>query len=565
MTFSSSRMTKFLGRISLCVISGFLARLAFPKPAFSFLAYVALVPVLLLLLRISRPRQGFLYGLCFGFTFYYSNIFWLNTLATYNPYIPIGIFLLGAYLGLYGGIFGWATVLLKNRSPRLFFILIPSVWIMLEYLRNVGQLAFPWSDLSSTQSKNMLLIQICDITGIWGVSFLIMMINVSLALLADTVLSKKILPAKQKEGKVKAAIHVPLPYLPGVIVSLSVLCFILVYGAVRFGRDYEGEKEIRVAVLQPDIPQKIKYASYAGTEKERERLYSFLESVNFEMLKELNDPSVDLVVLPESAFTKPMFNYQKEALAKLGEESRRLSAGILVGANREVFYNKAGEIARPGEEIAEYDAYNSCWYILPSGSLSAETYDKIHLVPFGEHLPYFDLIPGFQRIIVQTGSFLKGKNYTLFPVQARDKNGEKTGDLHFATVICFESSFNWLFRRFAKRGADFFVIVTNDGWYEDSAGPYQHFDLAVFRAIETRRWIVRCSNRGVSCVISPRGEILHRTNLNTRASILASFCPGQNHTCHEWTGDLFVYILLFLLIGESLFHFQRTRKKKNSS
>ena len=565
MIFPDSRKTKLLGGISLCLFSGILGRAAFPKPDFSFAAYFALVPVLLLFLRLIRPREGFLYGLCFGFTFYYSSIFWLNTLVPYNPYIPIGIFLLGAYLGLYGGFFGWATVLLKNRSPRLLFILIPSVWALLEYARNVGQLAFPWSYLSATQSKNTLMIQICDITGIWGVSFLIMMINVSLALLADAVLSRKILPVKPKEGKDKSALHAPLPYLPSVIVSFFLLCIVLVYGAVRRGKDFEGEKEVRVAVLQPDIPQKTKYASYAGTEAERERLCSLLESVSFEMLGELKDPTVDLVVLPESAFTRPMFNYQKEALAKLGGEAKRLSAGILIGANREVFYNKAGEIAGPGEEIAEYDAYNSCWYVLPSGSLSPETYDKIQLVPFGEHLPYFDLIPGFQRIIVQTGSFLKGKNYTLFPVQAVDRNGKKTSELHFATVICFESSFNWLFRRFAKRGADFFIIVTNDGWYEDSAGPYQHFDLAVFRAIETRRWIVRCSNRGVSCLISPKGEILQETNLNTRAVIVSSFYPAQNHTCHELTGDLFIYLLLLLLIGESLFHYQRRGKKKKSS
>jgi len=551
--------------MSLCLVSGILARAAFPEPALSFTAFFALVPVLLLLLRLPHPRQGFLYGLCFGFAFHYANIFWLNTLATYNPYIPIGIFLLGAYLGLYGAVFGWAAVLLKNRSPRLSFLLIPSVWVILEYMRNVGQLAFPWSYLSATQSKNTLLIQVCDIAGIWGVSFLLMMINVSLALLADAVLLPKISLVKPKKEKGRAATHSPLPYLPSVIVTLILLCFALIYGARRLGRDFDGEREVRVAVLQPDIPQKTKYASYAGREDERERLYSLLESVNFQMLEGVKDRSVDLVVLPESAFTKPLFNYQKEVIAKLGEESRRLSAGIIVGANREVFYNKAGDLARPGEEIGQIDAYNSCWYVLPSGSLSSETYDKIQLVPFGEHLPYFDIIPGFQRIIVQTGSFLKGGNYTLFPVGARDRNGLETRDLHFATVICFESSFNWLFRRFAKRGADFFVIMTNDGWYEDSSGPYQHFDLAVFRAIETRRWIVRCSNRGISCLISPKGEVLHRTNLNTRATILASFRPGKNHTCHEKMGDLFVFLLLLLIVCESLFHYQSRKWKKNSS
>ena len=161
--------------------SAILLRLSFPKPSFYPLAFFALVPFFTILMRLERPGDGLWSGLIFGWTFHYSNIFWLNTLAAYNPFIYVGIFLMGIYLGLYGGLFGWAAVLLNKKSPRYSFILFPSLWVAVEYLRNMGQLSFPWSYLSATQAHNLPLIQICDITGVWGVSFIVALVNATLA------------------------------------------------------------------------------------------------------------------------------------------------------------------------------------------------------------------------------------------------------------------------------------------------------------------------------------------------------------------------------------------------
>ena len=534
------------------VASAILLRLAFPKTAFYPFAFFALVPFIYLLFNLKNPKAGLLCGAIFGFTFHYANIFWLNTIAAYNPFAIIGIFLLGVYLGLYSAVFGWGSVLLIRRNPRFSFILLPCLWVVLEYIRNVGQLAFPWSYLAATQAGNPLFIQICDVTGVWGVSFLVALVNVVLGRFLHRLIHGKSLSHLAAD----------------VGLTLAILLLVIWYGAWRLKGEYKGNVPIQVSILQPNIPQKLKFASYAGTQEERKLLPAILESTNFEMLQQLEEGSSELVILPESAFTRPYFGLRKKLLDRLNKESVRLGAGILAGANREVFYNEDGELVQPGEDIKNVAAYNSAWYFQPvehqerfkASDISKATikkpmtYDKIHLVPFGEHLPYFDLIPGFQRIIVQTGSFLEGEKFTLFPLRLSDQdttattNREAESFFRFAVVICFESSFDWLLREFVRRDADFLVVITNDGWYEDSAGPFQHNDLSIFRAIETRRWIVRCSNRGISGIISPKGVMFEKSRLNQREIINGTIYPKKIHTIYERSGNLLVVFLLLPLL-----------------
>jgi len=522
------------------LISALLLRLSFPKPSLYPLTFFALVPFFSALMRLERPRDGLLCGAIFGIAFHYSNIFWLNTISTYNPFIYIGIALVGLYLGLYGALFGWVTILLKKGLRRITFLLFASLWVSVEYLRNVGQLSFPWSYLSATQAHNLPLIQICDITGVWGVSFLLAIIN---AALADFFLSLK------AHRSLKESLTSPA-------VALALLILTLLYGAMCLKHDFKGRYEMRVALLQPDIYQKMKFAGYAGTDVETKSIPPVIDAINFGMLKNIQTGSADLVILPESATITPYFGLQKELLSKLGSEAQRISAGIFLGANREVFFDEAGREVGPTDKIAPAGAYNSAWHFLPNGKLFPRTYDKMHLVPFGEHLPYFDLIPGFQRIIVQAGSFMKGKSYTLFPVEA---HGQK---FLFGSVICFESSFGWLLRRFAGRGADFLVIITNDGWYEDSAGPYQHYDLSIFRAIETRRYVLRSANRGISAIIEPTGHVANHTSLNRRETLAGSIYPRSSTTVYKSIGDLSVLPYFALPLYKILNLIKRKKRGK---
>lgn len=521
------------------LLSAILLRLCFPKPSLYPLAFAALVPFFAALMKMERPREGLIIGFVFGFVFHYSNIFWLNTLAHYNTFIYIGILLMGIYLGLSGALFGWLAVLLIKRHPHIILFFYPSLWVAIEYLRNIGQLSFPWSYLSATQAANLPFIQMCSFTGVWGVSFMLALANMALAISFIRIRERR---------KIKEIIFAP--FWIAVIIAL-----IHIYGMTRvYSKVVHTNPPLRVALIQTNIPQKIKYAGYAGTEDDLKKIPPQLEAINFEMLSKLEPHSADLVLFPESAVISPYFAYQKELLKKFSEEAKRISAPILIGANREVFFDQQGRVVGPNDKIFGVNAYNSAWFIQKDGSLFPQTYDKIHLVPFGEHLPYFDLIPGFQRIIVQTGSFLKGTNYTLFPVETQGH------PYRFGTVICFESSFGWLFRNFTNRGGDFLAIMTNDGWYEESAGPFQHADLSIFRAIETGRYVLRCSNRGPSYIIEPTGHIAQRTALNERTILKGVFHPRSNKTLYAILGD-WVVLPWFILPLWALFEFLKNRRK----
>ena len=525
--------------IFLSIISAVLLRLSFPKFSLYPLAFVALFPFFLALMEAERSRTALISGLIFGFVFHYSNIFWLNTISAYNFFAIFGIFILGVYLAAYVAVFGWLAFKIHHRLPRFTFLTFPSLWVVLEYIRNMGQLAFPWSYVSATQSYNTPLIQVADITGVWGISFIVVAVNVIIAELIHY----------RKEGKDLK------PSLKRAVIIASALVLLFVYGIIRMNGDYTKEPEIKVAAVQPNITQKEKYASYAGDQNTRLQLQPVIEEVNFNMLSRLEDENTDLVILPESCFTSPYFELNRELHQRLSAESKRLSAGIILGANREVFFDSEGNITDDHDEIAGIGCYNSAWWFRPDGQISGNIYDKVQLVPFGESLPYFDKIPGFRKLIVQTGSFLRGKNYEPFTLPVEGEH------LKFSTGICFESAFGRLFRRFANEGADFLLIITNDAWYEDSAGPYQHNQLAVFRAVETRRWLVRCSNRGISCYISPSGKIVKKTELNKRTIISGMIKPGKAKTVYLVLGDFFIIPLVLFLLGVTIYIIVISRRK----
>jgi len=537
------RLADFFRRHAMALSSAVLLRLAFPKPSLYPLAFIALIPLVLAFLHETRPRGGFRQGLIFGFVFYYANIFWLNTIAYYNPFAYIGIFLIGLYFALCGGLFGLVFVALARRAPRMAFVSFAALWVFLEYLRSLGQLAFPWSYLSASQARFLWLIQVCDVTGVWGLSLLIALINGAFA---------QSIHQYRQRGLRHGAVF-------PIAVAVAALAFVLIYGVLRLRSDFEGGTSIRTTIIQPDITQKIKFYSYAGTKEQTETLPFVLEGVNYDMLQDIPDHGTDLVVLPEAAFTRPYFGLDRNIIGRMKQEARRIGAGILAGANREIFFDRNGRRITHEGAVADVGAYNSAWFFTREGELYGKAYDKMQLVPFGEHVPYFDLIPGFQRIIVQAGSYMKGTEYTLFPVKAWDTSTSPplhAGYARFGCVICFESAFPHLFRRFHRTGADFMTIITNDAWYEDSAGPWQHHDLAFFRAVETRQWIVRCSNRGLSAIIAPSGRAVAESGLNTRAVLSGEVKPQRNRTVYGAAGDwlpwlCFIFMtILFMKRGE---------------
>ncbi len=428
------------------IVSAILLILAFPNFNLSYLAFVGFVP-LFLVIRSKKPKEAFWISYLCGFLFYLVTLYWLYHVTIF------GLIIVCLYLALYFGIFG----LLFNRFA--FFTLHPSpltglliaiIWIILEYLQAHLFTGFGWALLGYSQYKNLALIQIADFSGVYGVSFIIMMVNVGIY---------RFFKRSLKE----------------IVIAGMVLAAAIGYG--KIGEDKGGQgKEITVSIVQANIPQEMKWDPAAKDE--------ILERyANLTRLAAFEDP--DLIIWPETSFPG-FFGINKETQEVL-DLARKVDTPLLIGANT-------------SEGL---DSFNSAVLISERGKV-VDRYDKIHLVPYGEYVPFSDKIPFLHRLVLgELGEFTPGKEYKAFSLQP----SPFTNEVKFATLICFEDIFPKISKKLVQNGAEFLVVITNDAWYGKSGAPYQHAAASVFRAIENRVPIVRCANTGYSCFIDPRGRI----------------------------------------------------------
>ena len=428
------------------IVSAILLILAFPNFNLSYLAFVGFVP-LFLVIRSKKPKEAFWISYLCGFLFYLVTLYWLYHVTIF------GLIIVCLYLALYFGIFG----LLFNRFA--FFTLHPSpltglliaiIWIILEYLQAHLFTGFGWALLGYSQYKNLALIQIADFSGVYGVSFVIMMVNVGIY---------RFFKRSLKE----------------IVIAGMVLAAAIGYG--KIGEDKGGQgKEITVSIVQANIPQEMKWDPAAKDE--------ILERyANLTRLAAFEDP--DLIIWPETSFPG-FFGINKETQEVL-DLARKVDTPLLIGANT-------------SEGL---DSFNSAVLISERGKV-VDRYDKIHLVPYGEYVPFSDKIPFLHRLVLgELGEFTPGKEYKAFSLHP----SPFTNEVKFATLICFEDIFPKISKKLVQNGAEFLVVITNDAWYGKSGAPYQHAAASVFRAIENRVPIVRCANTGYSCFIDPRGRI----------------------------------------------------------
>ena len=427
----------------LSLISAVLLILSFPNFNLSNLAFVGFIP-LLFAVQNRPPGKAFLISYFCGFFFYLGVLYWL-----YNVTIP-GLLVLCLYLALYFGIFGFFV------SKSVF--LAPLIWVVLEYMQSRVFTGFGWALLGYSQYRNLPLIQIADFSGVYGVSFVIMMVNVAVW---SMIRGGSVHRRRQWHG---------------VLFTALLLTSVYAYGFFRLGGK-EKPRTLKVSVIQGNIPQQIKW--------DPEAMRPILDK--YIMLTEnaaLDKP--DLIVWPEASF--PEFLAEGEVLTDyLVNSATKIGVPLLLGANTE----------------KDMDVFNSA-VLISGGGLIAEKYDKIHLVPFGEYVPFSDRFPALHNMILGAlGEFKPGKEFKIFKIRPEGAGSEA----RFGALICFEDIFPELARAFVREGAEFLIVITNDAWYGKSGAPYQHASSSVFRAIETRVPVVRCANTGYSCFIDSRGRI----------------------------------------------------------
>ncbi len=471
-------------------ISGIVLGAAFPPLPLGFLACVGLIPLFLSAERL-QGRAAFGAGFVQGLVFYGATIYWISWISP--PGTAAAIF----YMSVFRGLSIWALSLVVRRFEAFGLWSAPFLWVGFEYFNSLGDLGFPWVVLGNSQTAYLPLIQYAELTGVYGVSFWVVLVNLTvLALLRPRVRRSA-----------------------SVVVLVLLFAAPAVQGYMAFARADEGET-IPVGVVQPDIPPVAK--EYGG----------FWD--NFEILKSLTVQAVEggarLVVWPETAAA---FYVNKEAYRPYQEGVQTLVDSLNV-------YLYTGAYRRV--EDARIRTYNSSFLFAP-GRGTVGYYDKTKLVPFGERSPFPELLP-FLRDMQFTGGGYVGGNWDSGEVRTVFEGP----GARFSGLICFDSAFPGLVREFVAGGARFLVVITNDGWFGKTSGPFQHAEIAVFRAIENRRAVVRCANTGVSTFIDAYGRksrttgIFHPEVLNGRVAVRSGL------TFYTRYGDVFSQICTGLAV-----------------
>lgn len=543
------------------VCSGILYAACFPPFNLTWFCWIALTPLVAAIWfsgaksRHRWLRSGLL-GYVAGLTFFWIVFFWLTTVTL------LGWFVLQFYMAIYFAIWAWVCDLLRPRtetrqssvhrrwgqmliqarstattvqSPwtksttnlRLAFMLA-AAWTTVEWLRGWIFSGFGWNGLGIALHDTWPLIQIAELTGVGGLSFMVAFANVIVITTAYRLV-------------VEARTRVMRPHFD-FTVTMAAIVGVLIFG-VHATQISQPTKALRVAAVQSNVPQNQKFDPQFTR-----RIFD-----QFHRLSEIalgSNPPPDLLVWPESSMPGPVL---------ADEESQKFVTDLATSSETDLLL---GTI-----DVDKRDVYNAALLVSDGGD-RMQIYRKVHLVPFGEYIPGRNTVPLLARIVGDKvpGDFDKGKEYTVFTLT--------DNDVHVAPLICFEDTIGELTRQFVlpnetTPGANLLVDVTNDGWFKRSAGSHQHLTNAIFRCVETRRPMVRASNTGVTCFINQFGRVTEALRDDTGSTFTEGVLAGEIKvpTEHELTfyvrhGDLFAKLCaaITLLSVFVLFGIRRWKK-----
>jgi len=495
----------------MAILSGLLLTASFPKMGLSLLAWFALVPLLFSLKDLCL-KKSFILGFTTGLVHYITLLYWFApTMNTYgNIPLLVCVFVLvlaSAFLSLYLALFS-AIISGCYSRPAICVFIIPALWVSFEYIRSLVFLGFPWEIMGYSQYNNLLLIQISDISGVYGVSFLIALSNTTIFLTVSCLTQKN---CERKTATRKVAFG-------SVTVFFLILAFVFFYGKWKIDsidKLVDSSPSILAAVIQGNINQAVKWNpdfQHSTTKK----------YIDLSILSKSDKP--DLVVWPETA-TPFYFRYNTSLSNMIIKAIKKTDCYFIIGSPS--FISKKGVV----------DYYNTAYLISPDGNICGK-YDKVRLVPFGEYIPFNKWLPFIGKIVEGVGDFKPGvKGKTI-----------KWNDFSLGLQICYEIIFPGLSRAMVKNNANLLVNITNDAWFGLTSAPYQHFSMSIFRAVENRRALIRSANTGISGFIDPAGRIIAKTNLFEEAAITRSIPLIQMKSFYTRFGDLFAIACVIVTV-----------------
>ncbi len=478
-----------------------LLALSFPRYGHPAVAFIALVPLLVALsgwtgrsgdLPGVSTRRGFTLGLIAGFIHYAGTVYWTGaTVSTFGGIPPIVAVLvaglLALYMAAYVAVFGAITAVLVRRFHVIGMWLAPPAWVAMEYLRGILIGGFPWIPLGNTMVTLLPVAQLASLVGVYGLTLFVALLNTGVALGAIS------------SGRRRTI---------AIASTLLLLVAVSIWGGMRLSANILTHgTAIKVGLIQGNIPQVDKWnPARAGMILER----------YLQLSHQAVEKGAQFLIWPESSTP---FNFEDDPA---GEAIRRmvseLRTPLLLGSDE----------IEPGDEPKFYNA----GFMLDSAGATAAVYRKMHLVPFGEFVPFQSLLFFVGPLVEAVSAFSPGTRVTMLPVEGH----------MVSTAICYEVTYPALARDAVRNGSEMLTTITNDAWYGESSAPYQHFEMAVMRAIEQGRYLVRSANTGISGIVDPYGRVLIRTALFETVAVVGEARFVQARTVYATIGDLAAYL-----------------------
>ena len=484
------------------VISGILVTLSFPVVSFDWLIFVALVPVMAAI-QLQRPgrRDAYKAGFLFGASCYLSMLWWIVKLipsadVTIPWLMTPALVLLVLYLSIYPAFFFLLTGAMTRYRFAAFAVLAPALWTLFEVVRARGELAFPWGSLGYALSDTPSLMQLAAVGGLPMLTFFVVVVNVLLSGLF--------------------AVRNPIGKGACLVAAAVIAVTVWTNGndTVRNFNTHSGPP-LRVAIVQPNVDLTVKWKP-----EFRDSTLRLIERLAGEAAEE----GADLIIFPETS--APVYiEANKLYKPTLSIAAHTLGIPIFIG-----FLDHRYD--GPDHKV---NIYNSSGVFVPDGSI--HKYDKNHLLPFGEALPGSKRFRWLRRVDFGQANFQPGPAREPLP----------TGPAKITPLICFESVFPELCASGVADGSELLVNITNDGWFGDTPGPFQHAQMSILRAVEFRRYLVRAANTGVSMIVSPTGEVIARLGLDEEGIIMREIAALDGRTFYSRNGDRTMIIAAVLL------------------
>jgi apolipoprotein N-acyltransferase len=493
----------------LLVASGILMGISFPPFPFpcQILMFIGLVPYFLVVEKRDRLIDLNRASYIMGFVFSLITLYWVGS---WQKEADTFLMISGGLLIFINPVFFMIPTTLLYFSRNLFpkgiaIYLFPLFWITYEYLYMITDLSFPWLTLGSGLSHFNIFIQIGDIVGAVGLSMIVIYINI---LITKAIQTKSIFPKSFR-------INIGL--------AAGIFLLVIVYGVYRLSTFKISDKKVKVGLIQPNLDPWGKWSNIDLHD---------LTSIYFDLSSQAVNQGAKVIFWPETAL--PVYLREggyNDVLDSIYSFLDKNNVSLITGMPDLIYY-KSGEkmpedvkYSKPGNYY--YSTYNAVLLFSPNRR-EIERYGKSKLVPFGERVPFVDQLPFLRDFIkwsVGISDWNVGRDTTVFKVPLVNKDTLKINSL-----VCYESIYPYYIERFINKGADLISVVTNDSWYGNSSGPYQHKEMAVLRAIENRKTVVRAANGGISCIIDPLGRTLTESKLFTKTQITGDVFIQENET-----------------------------------